>query len=172
MGVLPPRVLTETFVTLKLIALNSIISKYDALASGEAEALSPPSSLGYFAIELSRIEDILTEFFENCELGRSGYFLVNPIRSHTSTLLHTFQQFIGGRLHKTRDVHATSDDMATLPLAGYRSLNAKRSHSVNCIDDFRKFVQHNDKTYEWTASARGGIGGPGRPMPRYRHLDL
>lgn len=159
---LPPRVLTETFVTLKLIALNSIISKYDAMASGEAEPLSPTvSSLGFFAIELSRMEDILVEFFENCELGRSGYLLVNPIRKHTSSLLKDFQKFIDGRLYKIRDVQTTADDLATLPLAGYRSPNSRRSHSVNCIDDFRKFVTHNDKEYDWTNG-----GGAGRRLER------
>lgn len=165
--ILPPRILTESFVTLKLIALNSIINKYDSLANGgdyDDDTLIVGAPLGYFALELSRIEDILVEFFENCELGRSGYLLVNPIRHNTSVLLTNFQQFIGGRLHKRRDLSTHSDDLTIMctAQAAYRSLNAKRSHSVNCIDDFRKFVATNAvaadaEYYEW--ARRGGGGG-------------
>lgn len=167
--IFPPRILTESFVTLKLIALNGIISKYDTLANGTGEDGQlelAPSTLGFFALELSRIEDILVEFFENCELGRSGYLLVNPIRNNTSPLLATFQQFINGRLYKKRNVQVTADDLATLPLLAYRSLNAKRSHSVNCIDDFRKFVAHNneregEEEEGWTRRYVGDAGGGG-----------
>lgn len=140
-------------MTLKLIALNSIISKYDSLASSTEEVVPvlASSGRGFFSIELSRIEDILVEFFENCELGRSGYLLVNPIRNNASTLLASFQQFIHGRLLKRRHENTTVDDLATLPHLAYRSLNAKRSHSVNCIDDFKKFTRQNSfvPDFEW-----------------------
>lgn len=90
------------------------------------------------------------EFFENCELGRSGYLLVNPIRKSTSTLLASFQQFIhGGLLDKRRHLDVTHDDLATLPQLAYRSLNAKRSHSVNCIDDFKKLTRQNSLAQEF-----------------------
>lgn len=141
--IFPPRIITESFVTLKLLALNSLISKYEAMAS-DTDSLAP-AFLGFRALELSRIEDILAEFFENCELGRSGYLLINPIRMHTSTMLSQFQEFVDGRLYKMRDKTVTADDLEVLPPIPYRSLNAKRSHSVNCIDDFRKFVEHNKK---------------------------
>lgn len=95
------------------------------------------------------------EFFENCELGRSGYLLVNPIRKNTSALLASFEQFInGGLLHKRRHLDVTQDDLATQPQLAYRSLNAKRSHSVNCIDDFKKLARQNSfaQEFQWPLS--------------------
>lgn len=136
-------------MTLKLICLNSIISKYESLSYNEEDdadsaegSRGTVSTLGLFSFELNRIEDILAEFFENCELGRSGYLLVNPIRNQASVLLSQFQQFISGNvLYKKRhDPSLTVDDLATLPQIVYRSQNARRSHSVNCIGDFKKFA--------------------------------
>lgn len=166
--IFPPRIITESFVTLKLLALNSLISKYESMAS-DTDSLAP-AFLGFRALELSRIEDILVEFFENCELGRSGYLLINPIRLHTSTMLSQFQEFVDGRLYKVRDKNETADDLEALPLMHYRSLNAKRSHSVNCLDDFRKFVEHNKKLglVDGTqAEDEERIG----PPPRFFELD-
>lgn len=151
--VLPPRIITESFVALKLCALNSVLNKYEEMSALETDS----SPIRYFALELNRIEDILVEFFENCELGRSGYLLVNPIRMNTATILRQFQQFVDGRLYKRRTVlNSTADDLATLPHVAYRSLNARRSHSVHCIDDFHKFISHNHKSCDNDDVTRNG----------------
>lgn len=121
--IFPPRIITESFVTLKLFAMNGVISKYDALTADTDSITGAP--LGYLALELNRIEDILVEFFENCELGRSGYLLVNPIRRQASALLREFQQFVDGRLKRKRDPNSTVDDLAALDHVLYRSLNAR-----------------------------------------------
>lgn len=177
--ILPPRIITESFVAVKLIALSSFIDKYEALA-GDTDSLVSPH-IGYLTLELNRIEDILVEFFENCELGRSGYLLVNPIREHTGALLDHFHQFVEGRLvHRTRNPNSTVDDLAALPQNVYRSLNARRSHSVNCIEDFKKFVREKNeeeedefgvrrRTVQGLPSRRVGEGGV---LGRRRSLEL
>lgn len=159
--IIPPRIITESFVALKLCALNSVLRKYEEMAALETDS----SPIRYFALELNRIEDILVDFFENCELGRSGYLLVSPIRMSAAELLRQFQRFVDGSLSKrSRDMNSTADDLATLPPYKYRSLNARRSHSVNCIDEFHKFVSHNHKTY--------AVVGNGRSRPATQQLPM
>lgn len=135
-----PKFITECFVTLKLITLHFLLSKYEAMNGADSVSGLPTLLLGG-----NRIEDMIMAFFENCELGRNGYLLVSPIRRNTTQLLVHFQQYVSGHLERRAPPHRRSmdDDLFVVRKSKkYRSLNAKRSHSENCVADFRKFMNN------------------------------
>lgn len=147
--IFPSKFITESFVALKLFVLNLLINKYETLAEDTASDVTAGLLLG--SVELSRIEDMILEFFENCELGRCGYLLLNPIRERTEKVLVLFQYFVNGHdvkaaIRKKKEFApkaVTIDDLTLSKTYQYKTMNAKRSHSANCILDFKKLIGHS-----------------------------